>query len=389
VKAAVLGSPVAHSLSPVLHRAAYRELGLTGWSYQAIECDAARLPGLLAQCGPDWAGLSLTMPLKRVVLPLLDRVEPLAAAVGAVNTVVFAGGRRDGHNTDVPGMAAALAAGLRGAGRSSLAGPVLILGAGATACSALAAVGEFGCREVTVAARDPARADGLLAAAVRLAIAVRIASYDDPGVPEPGLLICTVPAGGCGLHAQRIAGATLRPRLVLDVAYHPWPTPLAAAAHQAGIRVVSGFELLVQQAAGQVALMTGQPAPVAAMRAAGLAALAGETAAAPNPLSRRCAGDARGFVAGPGIPPVPGMLLGWVLQQSGVHLPPGRPLGRRVACWLVNGRWLYPAGGSFKGRPDGCGGPRARAVRGFLLGRAAGPAAGCAAGGRGSHQGTA
>jgi len=71
VRAAVLGSPVGHSLSPVLHRAAYRALGLPGWTYEAIECDEARLPGLLAGCGPDWAGLSLTMPLKRAVLPLL------------------------------------------------------------------------------------------------------------------------------------------------------------------------------------------------------------------------------------------------------------------------------------------------------------------------------
>src|SRR5581483_8769314 len=89
MKAAVLGSPIAHSLSPVLHRAAYRALGLAGWSYQAIECDEAALPGLLAGCGDDWAGLSLTMPLKRAVLPLLDRTEPPVTDVGAANTVVF------------------------------------------------------------------------------------------------------------------------------------------------------------------------------------------------------------------------------------------------------------------------------------------------------------
>src|SRR5262250_221072 len=109
MKAAVLGSPIAHSLSPVLHRAAYRALGLTGWTYQAIECDEARLPDLLAACDASWAGLSLTMPLKRAVLPLLDHTEPLAAEVGAANTVVFAAGRRHGHNTDVPGLLAALA----------------------------------------------------------------------------------------------------------------------------------------------------------------------------------------------------------------------------------------------------------------------------------------
>ena len=140
MKAAVLGSPIAHSLSPVLHQAAYRALGLTGWTYQAIECDEAALPALLASRGPDWAGLSLTMPLKRAVLPLLDYIEPLAAEVGAANTVVFAAGRRHGHNTDVPGLLAALAE--RGITGTSLPPhpAVLILGAGATACSALAAL---------------------------------------------------------------------------------------------------------------------------------------------------------------------------------------------------------------------------------------------------------
>src|SRR5579859_6111990 len=107
MRAAVLGSPIAHSLSPVLHRAAYRELGLAGWSYEAIECDEAGLPALLDGCGPEWAGLSLTMPLKRAVLPLLGTADTVSREVGAANTVVFAGGARQGHNTDVPGMIAA------------------------------------------------------------------------------------------------------------------------------------------------------------------------------------------------------------------------------------------------------------------------------------------
>ena len=102
MKAAVLGAPIAHSLSPVLHRAAYQALGLTGWSYQAIECDEAGLPGLLAGCGPDWAGLSLTMPLKRAVLSLLDDAEPLVADVGAANTVRFDAGLRLGTTPTCP-----------------------------------------------------------------------------------------------------------------------------------------------------------------------------------------------------------------------------------------------------------------------------------------------
>jgi shikimate dehydrogenase len=272
VKAAVLGSPIAHSLSPVLHRAAYQALGLTGWSYEAIECEAAGLPGVLAGCGPGWAGLSLTMPLKRAVLPLLDRTEPLAARVGAANTVIFEGAQRCGYNTDVPGMMTALTEAAGGAGPPD---PVLIVGGGATACSALAAAAELGAREATVAVRDPSRAGDLLAAARRLGVAVRLAAFDDPGVPAPGLLISTVPTGAAGIHAERVGAAALRPRLVFDVVYHPWPTPLAAAARDRGVPVVGGFALLLHQAAAQVTLMTGKPAPVGQMRAAGLAALRG------------------------------------------------------------------------------------------------------------------
>jgi shikimate dehydrogenase len=273
VRAAVLGAPIAHSLSPVLHRAAYQALGLAGWSYEAIECDAARLPAVLDGCGPEWAGLSLTMPLKRAVLPLLGETEPLAREVGAANTVVFGGGRRRGHNTDVPGMIAALA----GTGLTGLPGPatVLVVGGGATACSALAAARALGAAQVTAAVRDPARASDLLAAAGRLGIAVTLTSFEAPDVTAPDVLISTVPAGAADMHAERIARGHLVPSHLLDVVYRPWPTPLADAARKAGGAVAGGFDLLLHQAAGQVTLMTGQPAPLAAMRTAGRSALRG------------------------------------------------------------------------------------------------------------------
>jgi shikimate dehydrogenase len=272
VRAAVLGAPIAHSLSPVLHRAAYQALGLTGWSYEAIECDAARLPAVLDGCGPEWAGLSLTMPLKRAVLPLLDETEPLARDVGAANTVVFGGGRRHGHNTDVPGMTAALA----GAGFTGTMHPhatVLILGGGATACSALAAARGLGAARVSVAVRDPARAQGLLAAAGRLGVAVTLTGFDGPGAGAPDVLISTVPAGAADIYAERIGRGDLIPRHLLDVVYHPWPTALAVAARKAGTLVAGGFDLLLHQAAGQVVLMTGKQAPLDEMRAAGESAL--------------------------------------------------------------------------------------------------------------------
>jgi len=276
-RAAVLGSPIAHSLSPVLHAAAYRALGLAGWSYEAIECDQERLGELLGACGADWAGLSLTMPLKRAVLPLLDDAEPLVAEVGAANTVIFADGAWRGYNTDVPGMITALAE----AGAAA-AGPALILGGGATACSALAALRGLGADGATVAVRDPAAAGSLLAAAGRLGMGVRLTAFEQPQhVADTQLLISTVPARAADSYAERIGPRALAPSAVLDVVYHPWPTRLATAARQAGAVVAAGFELLVHQAARQVELMTGRDAPVGAMRRAGLdelqrrAALAG------------------------------------------------------------------------------------------------------------------
>jgi shikimate-5-dehydrogenase len=270
VRAAVLGAPIAHSLSPVLHRAAYRALGLTEWSYEAIECDETRLPAVLGGCGPGWAGLSLTMPLKRAVLPLLDEIEPLAREVGAANTVVFSGGRRHGYNTDVPGMIAALAeAGVTGAPAGApWQGTVLILGGGATACSALAAARGLGAAQVTVAVRDPARAQDLLAAAARLAVAVTLTGFDTPQDDAPEVLISTVPAGAADSYAKRIAHGDLVPHHLLDVVYHPWPTALAAAAHEANVPLAGGLALLLHQAARQVTLMTGKPAPLPAMRSA-------------------------------------------------------------------------------------------------------------------------
>lgn len=283
MKAAVLGSPIAHSLSPVLHMAAYQALGLTDWSYQAIECGEAGLPELLARCGPEWAGLSLTMPLKRAVLPLLDSTEPLAGKIGAANTVVFAAGARHGYNTDVPGMITALReAGVTGQdeGGATREGPavpppVLILGGGATACSALGAVRGLGAPQALVAVRDPARASGLLAAADRLGVRVTLTTFTSEDLQQPTVLISTLPAGAADPYADRIAAGQLRPRCVFDVVYHPWPTRLATAAQAAGAVVVNGFALLLHQAAEQVSLMTGKPAPVQAMRRAGLARLSG------------------------------------------------------------------------------------------------------------------
>jgi shikimate dehydrogenase len=272
VRAAVLGSPISHSLSPVLHTAAYQALSLTWWRYDAIECDEAGLPALLDRCGPDWAGLSLTMPLKRAVLPLLDRIDPMAADVGAANTVLFAAAQRLGYNTDVPGMVRALAA--HGVGAAGAAGPAVVLGGGATACAAVAALRDLGERTVVVAVRSPARAADLHAAADRLGVAVTLRPFGPAAMAGARLIVSTVPAGAADLLAAAVADLRPCPEVVFDVSYHPWPSALGSAAQRAGATVVDGFELLLRQAGLQVELMTGRPAPLAAMRAAGRAALA-------------------------------------------------------------------------------------------------------------------
>jgi len=266
MKAAVLGKPIAHSLSPVLHRAAYRALGLDGWTYDLVECDEAGLAAYVRSRGPEWAGLSLTMPLKRTVLPLLDHVDHLATAAGGANTVVFRPEGRYGYNTDVQGIVDALTE----AGGPA-PGSVTIIGAGATACSALAAVGELGVPGADIVLRDPSRAGGLLATAARLSLKVRLRPWEDlgDGAVVPDLLISTVPAGAADEYAQRLRVTHHAPPAVMDVVYHPWPTPLAEAAAAAGSVVASGYAMLLHQAAAQVELMTGKPAPVEAMRTAG------------------------------------------------------------------------------------------------------------------------
>jgi shikimate dehydrogenase len=265
-RCAVLGSPIAHSLSPVLHRAAYAELGLD-WRYDAFEVDEATLAGFLADLDPSWRGLSLTMPLKSVVIPMCDEVSEVARLVGAVNTVLFTDGRRSGTNTDVPGLVAALAE--RGVTRARSG---LLLGVGATARSALAALADMGIVDVRAVARNPARADELRALAAQLGVTATIVSWEQvKSIPAVDVLVSTVPEEAAATVADIVVERT---GVVFDVLYHPWPTRLAATARARGRTVVGGLDLLVHQAAVQVELMTGESsAPVVAMRTAGEAAL--------------------------------------------------------------------------------------------------------------------
>ncbi len=266
----MLGKPIGHSLSPVLHRAAYRALGLAGWSYTAIECDEQGLAGLLAGSDEQVVGYSCTMPLKRQVLRVASSVSPEAAAIGAGNTLLRRDGGWHADNTDWIGIRDALAP-------TPIGGAVTVLGAGGTAQAALAALsslaGRSGVEQVTVLVREPSRAGPLLASAQRLGLPVRVASLSERRHwLEADLIIATLPAGA----ADRFAGLPFRrDQALLDAVYHPWPTPLAAALAAAGATVVSGASMLLHQAARQVELMTGSAAPVEAMRAALLAAVPG------------------------------------------------------------------------------------------------------------------
>ncbi|MEU0988646.1 shikimate dehydrogenase [Streptomyces sp. NPDC005953] len=266
-RAAVLGSPIAHSLSPVLHRAAYAELGLEHWSYDRFEVDEAALPGFLAGLGSSWAGLSLTMPLKRAILPLLDEISETAASVEAVNTVVFTDdGRKVGDNTDVPGMIAAL----RERGVDTVESAA-VLGAGATASSALAALARICTGPVTAYVRSEGRAAEMREWGARLGVDIRTAGWEQAAQAlRAPLVIATTPAGTTDALA---AAVPERPATLFDVLYEPWPTDLAAAWSARGGAVVGGLDLLVHQAVLQVEQMTGRKGPLQAMRNAGEQAL--------------------------------------------------------------------------------------------------------------------
>jgi shikimate dehydrogenase len=264
VRCAVLGDPIAHTLSPALHRGGYAAVGLD-WSYDAHRVPAGGLSGFVSGLDASWRGLSLTMPLKREAMELAAEVSPVARLAGAANTLLLVDGVLHADNTDVPGTVAAL--------RARYDGPVsgaTILGGGATAASTALALCELGARSVTLLVRSPDRAAETLAAIDRHPNrpAVTVGSLaEDPVVGE--VVVSTVP------HEAQSADLVERCSsvpVVFEVVYEPWPTPLAASA--ADRVLVSGLDLLLHQAVLQFEMFTGLGAPVEAMRVAGEAALA-------------------------------------------------------------------------------------------------------------------
>jgi len=249
-RCAVLGSPIEHSLSPALHRAAYVHLGLN-WSYQRIEVDEQGLSSFVASLDSSWRGLSLTMPLKVSVLEL-GEVDPVARLAVAGNTLILEGGKRQVYNTDLGGLTWAV--------RQATAAPlpsVIILGAGATARAALIAANELGAQQVTVVARTPARAEALRILSRRLGVELDIRPWSST-LPEADLAVSTVVSGAADSIADALSESA---PVIVDAIYDPWPTVLATTALHAGCTVVSGRDLLIGQALLQIELMTGHSVP--------------------------------------------------------------------------------------------------------------------------------
>ena len=269
-RAAVVGKPVAHSLSPVLHRAAFEALGLTGWTYERLEASESELPALVESLDSTWVGLSVTMPGKLAALTLAAVTTPRAKAVGAANTLVRHTSGWSADCTDVDGVVGALRAVGFTTGSSGV-----VLGAGGTACAAVAGLAELGLTEVTVVVRDPSRAAPVVRCGAAVGLPVTVLPWSEADftalATATSVLVNTAPAAAVELVVASLAWAPC----VLDVIYHPWPTPLAEAVGTRGGRLATGLDMLLHQAFGQVEQFTGQQAPRQAMRDALHAATGG------------------------------------------------------------------------------------------------------------------
>lgn len=255
----MLGSPIAHSKSPLLHLAAYRALGLNDWTYERIECGAEELPAVVGGFGPEWVGVSVTAPGKFAALRFAEERTERAEQVGSANTLVRTerGWRAD--NTDVDGVAGAI---------GSTSGQALVCGSGGTAPAAVVGLAQLGVAAITVVARDPEKAAPLVDLGGRLGVPTQFCGLDSDGLTDrvaaAEVLVSTIPAEV----AARYAGTFAPIPVLLDAVYDPWPTPLAAAVGAAGGRVISGLQMLLHQAFAQVEQFTGLPAPRDAMTCA-------------------------------------------------------------------------------------------------------------------------
>jgi shikimate dehydrogenase len=267
----IVGWPVAHSLSPVIHNAAFAAMGMD-WTYVPLPVEPGRLPQALdGLTALGFAGANVTMPHKTESALLADELSESARLLQAVNTFVAVGGGLHGHNTDAPGFDRFLRrdAGFDPSGRSAL---VFGAGGAARACSLALARGELA--SLVVAVRDPARADGIRETLGGFgATALSIVSFDGAADATADLVLNATPVGaieGEDLPLPRLTPETL----VVDLLYHPSVTPLQTAARAAGATTFGGLGLLLHQAALSFELWTGQQPPLEVMSAAALAELA-------------------------------------------------------------------------------------------------------------------
>lgn len=297
MRAAVLGSPVAHSLSPVLHGAAYAALGLDDWTYERVECTAEELPGWVAERDASWAGCSVTMPGKKAALAVATSATDRARRLGVANTLVRIVDGWSADCTDVDGVAGAL----RAAGVDAV-GSAVVLGAGGTASAAVGALSDLGASSVTLVVRDPGRAADTAAVAASYGVAARVATAGEVTASDldgASALVNTTPAGAVDdARASWLVDGLADGAVVLDAVYHPWPTPLAAAAAARGVPVATGLDMLLHQAFGQVEQFTGCAAPREAMHTALVDATGFALRAPSTRSSREQGGGARaGFVS--------------------------------------------------------------------------------------------
>jgi len=257
MKAAVLGSPVSHSLSPVLHNTAYKCLGLDH-TYSAIEVSEADFPNFISRLDGSWLGVSLTMPLKESAFQVATTADLVATQTGSINTLIFADGV-SGFNTDVAGIVDSFIE--QGLSRADTG---TVFGSGATARSALVAMAQLGITQVQCIARNKLDVAQLIELGEVVDVVVSHPLLSESNWLTSDVVINTTPVGVL----DEIAKDVWQPRgILLDVVYHPWPTQLAASWEISGGSVTSGLSMLLHQAAHQVALMTNLPAPIDEMRA--------------------------------------------------------------------------------------------------------------------------
>ncbi|GAA3527247.1 shikimate dehydrogenase [Aeromicrobium flavum] len=265
MRCAVLGSPIAHSLSPAMHRAAYGVLGLD-WSYGAFDVQDGELTEFVSEHREGWRGYSVTAPLKREAATLASERDAHVVALGVANTLVAIDGGWSAANTDVPGAMNAL----REVGVDRLSS-VRILGAGATAASVALACQRLGAREIELRVRDTDRAATTARAVEKLGLSVSVVPLQLDVTETVDLLVSTVPGAALAGHEHAYTGTA---SAVFDVVYDPWPTTLMRSAQSDGRALVTGLDLLAHQAVLQVALMTGETVEPEVLVTAAMEALA-------------------------------------------------------------------------------------------------------------------